>query len=90
MTVALRAQHRQGGACDVDDAEEVGLDLLAEFLFGHVLDGVDLGVAGVVDDDVEAAERRGRGGDGGAGGRRVGHVERDGAHVVAVLRDEVV
>ena len=55
-----------------------------------VLDRVDVGVAGVVDDDVEPAECRGRDGDGRTSGGRVGDVERDRTHAIAVLRDEIV
>jgi hypothetical protein len=41
---------------DVVDAPEVGLELGAEILVVGGLDGRDVGIAGVVDDDVQAAE----------------------------------
>ena len=90
MAGALLAQDRQGGLGDVDDAEEVRVDLGAEVLGGDVLDRGEVGVAGVVDDDVEAAERLDRRPHGGLGGGRVGDVEGHLAEPVAVRVDEVV
>jgi hypothetical protein len=88
VAAALLAQHGQRGARDVGDAEEVGLDLRAKVVVGHVLDGADVAVPGVVDHDVETAESL----DGLLHGRacrsRIGHVERDRANAIAVLRDQ--
>ena len=55
-----------------------------------VLDRGEVGVAGVVDDDVEAAEALAPGGDRGLGGGRVGDVEGEGEDPVGVGGDEVV
>ena len=88
---ALLAQHRDGRLRDVVDAPEVGLELGAEVLVVAGLDGRDVGVAGVVDDHVEAAEPLARLGDRRAGARLgVGDVESDGLDASAVLGDEVV
>src|SRR5262249_41780060 len=87
-TGSLRAQHRQRGAGDVDDPEQVGLDLGAEVRGVHLLERRAVGVPGVVHDNVDAAELGdsvfergdGRGGD--------GHVEPEDAGAVVVTLDE--
>ena len=53
---ALLAQERQRGLGDPQRAEQVGLDLVAGLGLAELLDHAELAVAGVVDDDVEAAE----------------------------------
>jgi hypothetical protein len=87
---ALLAQNREGGFGDVDDAKQVRVDLRAKRVERHVLDGGEVGVAGVVDYDVEAAERVNRALHGLVGGRILGDVERDGGDLVAVASDEIV
>jgi hypothetical protein len=90
VAAALLAQRRQRGLGHVDPAEQVGLDLGAEVVAGDVLDGGEVGVAGVVDDHVEPSEpvdgrshRR-------LGGREVGDVERERVDAIAVTGFEVV
>ncbi len=53
---ALLAQVRQRGLDHPHRAEQVGFELVAQFPLGQLLDRADLGVAGVVHDDVEPAE----------------------------------
>ena len=67
---ALGAQLREGGAGDVDRAEQGRLDLGAERLGRHLLEEPGLEVAGVVDQHVEPAEPLHGRGDGGSGRRR--------------------
>jgi hypothetical protein len=86
---ALLAQDGQRGAADVDHAPEVRLDLRAEVLVGEVLDRVDVRVARVVDEHVEAPESVDGGLDRGIGLRAVGHVEGDGARPVGKPVDEI-
>ncbi len=78
---------RLGG---VDRPEEDCLDLSAERLVAHVLYRGEVGVAGVVHDDVEPPERvQGRP----HGGPRLGgngDVVDDSAHSIAVCRGEVL
>ena len=57
---------------------------------GDVLDGGEVGIAGVVDDDVETAEGVDRQRTAAAGGVVVGDVERERADAVAELGDQVV
>ena len=90
MAAALLAQHRQRRLGDVDDAEEVGVDLGAEVVGVDVLDRGEVRVAGVVDDDVDAAEALAAGGDRGLRGGGVGDVEGEGEDLVGVGGDEVV
>ena len=61
---------------DVHDAEQVGVDLRPEVRQRDVLDRREVGVAGVVDHDVEAAERLGSRGHRRRGAGGVGDVER--------------
>src|ERR1700682_1153339 len=85
MAAALLAQDRQRGARDVDDAIEIGFHLRAEIGVVAFLDRGDVAVTRVVHDDIEAAE----GIDGLLNGRPrrsgISHVERDGAHALAIL-----
>jgi hypothetical protein len=52
----LLPHDRNHGLGDVDDAEEVGLDLRAEFVDARVLYGADVAIARVVDEHVESPE----------------------------------
>ena len=90
MSRALCAQHRNGGLGDDDDAEQVRLDLRAEVLEARLLDGPDVAVSGIVDQHVEPAEHLDGLAHGLVRGPRVGDVEREGEHVIAPARDEVV
>ena len=56
VAAALLAQVGECGLGDPERAEQVRLDLVAELLLADLLDHPELAVAGVVDDDVEAAE----------------------------------
>ena len=53
---AARLHRRNGGARAVEDAAEVGVDDLAPVVQAHVGDVGELADAGVVDEDVDAAE----------------------------------
>ena len=90
MAAALLAQERQRRLRHPQRAEQVGLDLIASLGLAELLDHPELAVAGVVDDDVEAAEVLVRAAHRGERRVAVGHVERHGQHRVAVLRAEVV
>lgn len=79
MARALLAEDRQDGLGDVEDAEQVRLELVAELLLGDLLDGAEEAVAGVVDDDVERSERLVRGLHGGGDLVAVGDVELEGS-----------
>ena len=56
MAAALRTQDGQYRLGDVEDAEHVGLQLVAQFLLAEFLHGADQGVTGVVDHHVQPAE----------------------------------
>ncbi len=56
MTTALRPKEGNGRLGHVDDPEQVRLDLRPERGEVGVLDGGDVAVPGVVDDDVDASE----------------------------------
>ncbi len=72
---ALLAQERQRRLGDPERAEEVGLHLVADVGLAELLDHAELAVAGVVDDDVEAAELLVRRADRGERAVPVGDVE---------------
>ena len=81
---------RQRGLRHPQRAEHVRLDLGARLLFGELLDEAEVAVAGVVDDDVQAAEVVVRLLDGGEVGVAVGDVELDRQQRFAVLLGEIV
>ena len=56
VAAALLPQERQRRLGHPHGAEDVGLQLVAELVLGQLLDEPEVPVAGVVDDDVEAAE----------------------------------
>ncbi len=58
VAAALFAEVRQEGAGDVDEAEDVGVEDRHELVFGDLFEGSGDAVAGVVDEDVDAAEVR--------------------------------
>ena len=67
VTLARAAQMGQDGAGDLEQAEDIGLELALDLLRGRLLDRGQQAVAGVVDEDVDAAEAVDRclgGGDG--------------------------
>ncbi len=85
LTIAplpLPAQLRQRGPDDGERAEEIGLHLGAEFGIGSFLDCADDAVAGIVDDNVDAAEAADRGRD------RLLSIAGDG-HIELVYEDTV-
>src|SRR5690349_20117058 len=75
VTRALLAHERDSGLGHPERTEEVGLHLGADLLLGDLLDEPELPVAGIVDDDVQPAEMRGRLTGGGLHGGLVGDVE---------------
>ncbi len=90
VPAALGPQVRQRGLGDPQRAEHVGLDLVARFLLGQLLDEAEVAVAGVVDDDVEPPEVLVRLLDGGEVRVAVGDVELNRQQRVAVLLRQVV
>jgi len=78
--------HRFG---DVIDAPEVGLELGAEVLVVGGLDRRDVGVADVINDDVQAAEVAAGVRDRRTRGLGAGDVQADRLDALAVLGDEV-
>lgn len=52
----LLTHDRNNWFCDVHHAEEVYVDLLAEIFDINVLDRCGVGVSGIVDNDIDAAE----------------------------------
>jgi hypothetical protein len=69
---------------------EVGLDLRAEVVLREVLDGVDVGIAGVVYENVQPAEGVGRCLDRRGCLRAVGHVEANCPGAAGVSLDELL
>ena len=53
MPAPLPAHHRQGGAREVHDAEQTGLDQLAKFAGRNLLEGTSVSVPRIVDEHVE-------------------------------------
>src|SRR5437868_1142881 len=90
VSTALRAKDRKRSLGHPQGPEEVGLDLRPRLFLAELLHHAELAVAGVVDDDVEAAEPLTRMTHSGENGVTVGDVERDGQDAVAVFREEVV
>ena len=74
----------------VDDAPEVGLDLSAEVILREVLDGVDVGIAGVVDENVQPAEDVGCCLDRGGCLRAVGHGKANRFGTAGIAPDEIL
>jgi hypothetical protein len=75
---ALGLEHRADGGLDhVEGAEEVDLQDLLPVVDRHAHDQVIAGDAGIVDEDVDLAERLEGGGDGLHARFRIGHVGRD-------------
>src|SRR5690606_4334341 len=87
---ALRAEDGDGGTGDVVDAPEIGLELLPEVLDRAGFDGCDVGIAGVVDEDVDAAEASDRVGECLLHLRWIGDVQLEREHAFAELGDEGV
>lgn len=90
VAAALGAHDRQYGLGDPERTEQVRLHLVAQLLFGNLLDHAEQAVARVVDDHLEAAELLVRGGHRCGDGRLVRDVERQGQNCVAVLGDEII
>jgi hypothetical protein len=86
----LFSQHGDGRLRNVVDTPEVGLELGTEVLIISGLDGRDVGVASVVDDDVEPAEPLARLVDGRPRGGGVGDIQGQRVSAIRVGRDEVV
>jgi hypothetical protein len=81
VTLARAAQMGQDGAGDLEQAEDVGLELALDLLRGRLLDRGQQAVAGVVHEDVDAAEAVDRCLGGGDGLCLVVDVERRGKQV---------
>jgi hypothetical protein len=90
VPVALSAQGRQHGLGDVEDAEQVDLELVAQLLLGDLLDNAEEPIACVVDHDVQPSEVGVRLVDRGEDPGAVGHVELQRQHHVAERPDQVV
>ena len=88
MPPPCRAEQRDRRLGDVVDAPEVGLELGAEVVVVDGLDRRDVGVARVVDDHVDTPEAGDAPPRSPHGLRRVGDVERERQHAVAVLGDQ--
>ncbi len=89
VPAALLAQERQASLGHPQGTEQVRLDLGASLLLADLLDRAEQAVAGVVDDDVEAAEVLVRAGDRLESGRTIGDVELECEHVLAIGLDEL-
>jgi len=72
-----------------EDAKDVDIEHGADFGVGDFFDGADDAIAGVLDEDVNAAEGGDGGGDGGFDLRFAGDIAGESKDVVAVLGDEV-
>jgi hypothetical protein len=90
VAARLLAEDGQGCPGDVDHAPEVSLDLGAEVVLREVLDGVDVGIAGVVDENVQPAEGVGRCLDRLGGLPAVGHVKSNRPGAPGVPLDEIL
>ncbi len=90
MPRLLLAQVRQRGLNDPERTEHVGLQLIAQLLLGQLLDRTELGVPGVVHDDVEPAEVLPGPLDGLDDGGLVGHLQLQREHGVTVGADQVI
>src|SRR5258706_9756018 len=86
---SLASHHRDGRLGQVHDTKEIGLKLGAEILNGRVLDRGKVPIAGVVDQHIEAAEDVNGQLDGRNRRTLIGHIQRDGAHVVAVTLNQI-
>src|SRR6266496_157753 len=86
---ALLAEDREDRLRDMENAEEVRLELVAQLLLGDLLDRSEEPVARVVDDDVDPPERLVRGLHRSEHLVAVGDVELDREDGVAVLLDQV-
>ena len=85
--VVRRLEVGPGGLAHVDGAQVVEVDHAAELLVGHTLEPVAVPDAGVVDDDVNAAEGIERGLHDGRGAGLVGDVGEAGHSLPAGSRD---
>src|SRR3954451_4356327 len=90
--VALDCSRRTGTADRVRlmTPQRFGLDLGAEVVLREVLDGVDVGITGVVDENVQPAEGVGRCLDRRGCLRAVGHVKSNGPGAAGVALDEIL
>src|SRR6266540_1643078 len=86
---ALLAEDREDRQRDMENAEQVRLELVAQLLLGDLLDRSEEPVARVVDDDVDPPERLVRGLHRSEHLVAVGDVEFDREDGVAVLLDQV-
>jgi hypothetical protein len=82
VPAALLAHDRQDRAGDVQGSEEIGLHLRPELRVADLLEIAGIEVAGIVHEDVDAAEAIDGGLGGGRCGVRIGDVQRDGQEVV--------
>src|SRR6266498_2402033 len=89
VTRALLAEDREDRLRDMENAEQVRLELVAQLLLGDLLDRSEEPVARVVDDDVDPPERLVRGLHRSEHLVAVGDVELNREDGVAVLLDQV-
>jgi hypothetical protein len=85
---ALLAEDGQNGARYVHDAPEVCVDLTLELIFGHVLEGCDKTIAGIVDEHINASEALDRRIHSGADLLRVAYIEGQRKNLRAVLLNQ--
>src|ERR1700722_14154766 len=90
MTRVLSVEDGKSRPGDVDEAKEVCLNLITKAPFRHLFDGGAVGIARVVDNDVEGAERIDGGLDGPLRCARVSDVERKRQDVLAVQLGQII
>jgi hypothetical protein len=78
-----------GTADKVHDAVEIGVDLRPEFCVLSLLEGDDMAKAGIIDENVEAAEGADCKFHPGLCGGGVGDVEREGPQIIAMTFLEI-
>src|SRR5580704_1959182 len=89
MTGPLLPHERKRGLGDVDHAEEIRLNLRTKLVEACVFDRTDVAIPGIVDEHVEPSKCLGRYGDGMDGLLLVGHIQRNGSHLVAIPLDQI-
>src|ERR1700722_9775238 len=90
MTRVLSVEDGKSRPGDVDEAKEVCLNLIAKAPFRHLFDGSAVGIARIVDNDVEGAKRTGGCIDGTLRCTRVSDVERKRQDVLAVRLGQII
>src|ERR1700723_178512 len=89
MTRVLSGENGKRGPGDVDEAKEVRLNLITKAPFRHLFDGGAIGIARVVDNDVEGAKSIDGCIDGILRCTRVGDVERKRQDVLTIRLGQI-